>query len=66
VKWFIDPVTAAKVQPMMYQSGVEEFIDRMYIPKSMVRMDSKKHILLCCFLQYLSLFCMLLLFLGTS
>jgi hypothetical protein len=36
VKWFIDPVTAAKVQPMMYQSGVEQFIDRKHIPKSMV------------------------------
>ena len=35
-KWFVDPVTREKVQPMMYLSGVEQFIDRQYIPKSMV------------------------------
>jgi len=34
-KWFVDPVTREKVQPMMYLSGVEQFIDRQYIPKSM-------------------------------
>ena len=37
VKWFMDPVTREKVQPMMYLSGVEQYIDRQYIPKSMVR-----------------------------
>ena len=36
-KWFVDPVTREKVQPMMYLSGVEQFIDRQYIPKCMVR-----------------------------
>ncbi len=36
-KWFVDPVTREKVQPMMYLSGVEQFIDRQYIPKAMVR-----------------------------
>jgi len=35
VKWFMDPVTREKVQPMMYLSGVEQYIDRQYIPKSM-------------------------------
>jgi Na+/H+-translocating membrane pyrophosphatase len=36
VKWFMDPVTREKVQPMMLLSGVEQYIDRQYIPKSMV------------------------------
>jgi len=35
VKWFMDPVTREKVQPMMMLSGVEQYIDRQYIPKSM-------------------------------
>jgi hypothetical protein len=35
-KWFVDPVTRDKVQMMMYLSGVEQYIDRQYIPKSMV------------------------------
>lgn len=35
VKWFMDPVTREKVQPMMMLSGVEQFIDRQYIPKNM-------------------------------
>jgi hypothetical protein len=37
VKWFLDPVTAAKAAPMMYLSGVQEFIDDEYIPVGMVR-----------------------------
>jgi hypothetical protein len=36
-KWFLDPVTREKCQPMMYLSGVEQFIDREHIPVSMVR-----------------------------
>ncbi len=35
IKWFLDPVTQAKVQPMMYFSGVQEFINDEYIPKNM-------------------------------
>ncbi|KAJ1442075.1 CRAL-TRIO domain-containing protein [Ochromonadaceae sp. CCMP2298] len=34
-KWFLDPVTAEKVKPMMYFSGLEQFVDRKHIPKSM-------------------------------
>jgi hypothetical protein len=36
IKFFLDPVTAAKVSPMVYLSGVQEFIDDEYIPVSMV------------------------------
>jgi len=35
VKWFMDPVTREKVQPMMMLSGVEQYIDRQHIPKAM-------------------------------
>lgn len=48
VKWFVDPVTREKVQPMMYLSGVEQFIERQYIPKAMVR--NSWYILSCIFL----------------
>lgn len=34
-KWFLDPVTREKVQPMLYFYGVEQFIDRRYIPRGM-------------------------------
>jgi hypothetical protein len=34
-KWFLDPVTRDKVQPMLYFYGVEQFIDRKYIPRGM-------------------------------
>mmetsp|Transcript_9398 Transcript_9398/g.15466 ORF Transcript_9398/g.15466 Transcript_9398/m.15466 type:complete len:302 (-) Transcript_9398:643-1548(-) len=34
-KWFLDPVTRNKVHPMMYLSGVEQYIDRKWIPKAM-------------------------------
>jgi hypothetical protein len=34
-KWFIDPVTREKVKPMLQFRGVEEFIDRKYIPCEM-------------------------------
>jgi len=34
-RWFLDPVTANKVQPMMYFSGVQQFIEDKYIPKAM-------------------------------
>lgn len=35
-KWFFDPVVREKMKPMMYLSGVEEYIDRQHIPVSMV------------------------------
>lgn len=35
IKWFLDPVTREKVQPMLYFYGVEQYIDKQYIPKSM-------------------------------
>jgi hypothetical protein len=35
-KWFLDPVTRNKVHPVMTFGGVEEFIERKYIPKTMV------------------------------
>jgi hypothetical protein len=37
VKWFLDPVTQAKVQPMLALSGVQQYIDDEYIPKDLVR-----------------------------
>ena len=43
IKWFLDPVTQSKVQPMLALSGVQQYIDNEYIPSSMVR-----H--LCCFI----------------
>ncbi len=52
-KWFVDPVTREKVQPMMYLSGVEQFIDRQYIPKSMVRFRLMLHFFVCCFCVHL-------------
>jgi hypothetical protein len=38
LKWFLDPVTRGKVCPVMYFSGVQQYIDDEYIPVSMVRM----------------------------
>jgi hypothetical protein len=35
IKWFLDPVTQAKVKPVMYLEGVQEFIDDEFIPRSM-------------------------------
>lgn len=35
IKWFLDPVTRAKVAPMMYLVGVQEFVDDEYIPADM-------------------------------
>ncbi len=46
-KWFVDPVTREKVQPMMYLSGVEQFIDRHFIPKSMVCMRVPVNFIIC-------------------
>lgn len=37
VKVFLDPVTQAKIKPVVYLSGVQEFIDDAYIPRNMVR-----------------------------
>eukprot|EP01031_Cornospumella_fuschlensis_P043466 gene43466-53142_t len=34
-KWFLDPVTRDKVQPMLMFHGVQQFVDDKYIPKSM-------------------------------
>eukprot|EP01038_Epipyxis_sp_PR26KG_P012524 gene12524-16798_t len=34
-KWFLDPVTRGKFNPMLYQYGVKEFIDDEYIPIEM-------------------------------
>lgn len=38
VKWFMDPVTREKVAPVMYLSGVQEFVDDDNIPDTMVRL----------------------------
>ncbi len=35
VKWFLDPVTQAKVKPVLTLAGVQEFIDDEFIPVSM-------------------------------
>lgn len=35
IKWFLDPVTQSKVQPMLALSGVQQYIDNEYIPSSM-------------------------------
>jgi len=35
VKWFLDPVTQAKVQPMLALSGVQQYIDDEYIPQDL-------------------------------
>ena len=35
VQIFLDPVTRAKVKPVMYLAGVQEFIEDKYIPKDM-------------------------------
>ena len=34
-KWFLDPVTQAKVKPVLTLGGVQEFIDDEFIPVSM-------------------------------
>jgi hypothetical protein len=36
-KWFLDPVTRNKVKAVVTFAGVEEFVDRKWIPKSMVK-----------------------------
>jgi len=35
VKWFLDPVTQEKVQPVLALSGVQQYIDNKYIPVDM-------------------------------
>jgi hypothetical protein len=35
-KLFLDPVTQAKVQPIIYQSALPNFIDKQYIPLELV------------------------------
>lgn len=35
IKWFLDPVTQAKVQPMLALSGVQQYIDDEFIPRDM-------------------------------
>ena len=35
IKWFFDPVTQAKIQPVLLLAGVQEFIDDEYVPASM-------------------------------
>jgi hypothetical protein len=35
IKWFLDPVTQQKVQPVLTLAGVTEFIDPQYVPKHM-------------------------------
>lgn len=35
IKWFLDPVTQAKAAPVIYQSGVQSYIDPEHIPKHM-------------------------------
>jgi hypothetical protein len=37
IKWFMDPVTRGKVSPVMYFSGVQQYIDDEHIPSTMVR-----------------------------
>ncbi len=32
IKWFLDPVTQAKACPVIYLSGVQQYIDDEYIP----------------------------------
>lgn len=39
-KWFLDPVTRDKVQPMLALSGVQQFIDDEHIPPSMVSQNA--------------------------
>ncbi len=39
IKWFLDPVTQAKVQPMLALSGVQQYIDDEFIPRDMVRVN---------------------------
>lgn len=36
VKWFLDPVTRDKVCPIMYFSGVQQYIDDEFIPSTIV------------------------------
>jgi hypothetical protein len=43
IKWFFDPVTRNKVNPVMMLSGVREFIDDEYIPASMVSLSLFSH-----------------------
>lgn len=35
MKWFLDPVTQQKVQPMLAYSGVTQYVDPKFIPVSM-------------------------------
>jgi len=35
IKWFLDPVTQHKVQPVLTSAGVTEFIDAQFVPKWM-------------------------------
>lgn len=35
VRWFLDPVTQAKIKPVLTFAGVQEFIDDEWIPVSM-------------------------------
>jgi hypothetical protein len=35
IKWFLDPVTQHKVQPVLTVAGVTEFIEPMYVPRYM-------------------------------
>ena len=32
IKWFLDPVTQSKAAPIIYQSGVQYYIDPEHIP----------------------------------
>lgn len=41
LKWFIDPVTRDKVQPIYYYYGVQQFIEDEYIPQSMVKIKRR-------------------------
>lgn len=36
VKWFLDPVTQGKVQPMLALSGVQQYINDEHIPRDLV------------------------------
>ena len=41
-KWFLDKTTQEKVQPMLYLTGVQQFIADEFIPTYMVR-KKKNH-----------------------
>lgn len=54
-KWFLDPVTRDKVQPMLQLSGVQQFVDDEHIPASMVGIYMFiRH----CYLVLMHCFCM--------